>query len=112
MITKLLTRVRARVRARFHTPPRTLAVFIMGILGFRGSLIEVTDQISGVVWSGRAVRVVNENPKTTAESMVGFLFVDAGSPSLSIGSVVSFKSRRFVVQGSGSIVGVTVRELT
>ena len=108
MITKLL----ARVRARFHTPPRTLAVFIMGVLGFRGSVIEVTDQITGAVWSGRAVRVVNENPSKTSESMIGFLFVDAGSPALSIGSVVSHESRRFVVLGTGSIVGATVRELT
>ena len=63
-------------------------------------------------WNGRAVRVVNENPSKTSESMIGFLFVDAGSPALSNGSVVSHESRRFVVLETGSIVGATVRELT
>ena len=84
----------------------------MQVLGLSGSTVEVRDQISGTTWNGRAVRVVNEHPKKTSESMIGFLFDAAGSPALSIGSVVSHESRRFVVLETGSIVGATVRELT
>ena len=83
----------------------------MEVLGLRGSVVSVVDQVSGTVWSGRAVRAVNENPKTTAESMIGFLFDAPGSPALSTGSVVHFKSRRFVVRDAGDIRGVTVREI-
>ena len=83
----------------------------MEVLGLRGSVVEVVDQITGTTWNGRAVRVVNENPKKTAESMIGFLFDAGGSPALSTGSVVRFKSRRFVVHDSGDVRGVTVREI-
>ena len=106
MITKLL----ARVRARF-APPRTLVVFTMEVLGFQGSVVSVVDQTTGTTWNGRAVRVVDENPSKTSESMIGFLFDAGSSPALSPGSVVHFKSRRFVVRDLGDVRGVTVREI-
>ena len=83
----------------------------MEVLGLRGSVVSVVDQVTGATWNGRAVRVVNERPKTTSESLVGFLFDATGSPALSTGSVVHFKSRRFVVRDAGDIRGVTVREI-
>ena len=106
----LIAKLLARVRARF-APPRTLVVFTMEVLGFQGSVVSVVDQTTGTTWNGRAVRVVNENPKTTSESMIGFLFDAGSSPALSPGSVVRFKSRRFVVRDLGDIRGVTVREI-
>ena len=99
----------ARVLARFRGPPR--AALTMEVLGLRGSTIEVRDQTTGQTWNGRAVRVLNEHPATTAESMLGLLFDSSGSPPLSIGSVVSYKDRRFVIEASGNIRGVTVHEI-
>ena len=75
----------------------------MEVLGFRGSVVSVVDQTTGVVWDGRAVRVVNEHPSKASESMIGFLFDAGSSPALSPGSVVRFKSRRFVVRDLGDI---------
>ena len=83
----------------------------MQVLGLSGSTVEVRDQISGTTWNGRAVRVVDEHPKKTSESMIGFLFDAPGSPPLSIGSVVSFRSRRFVILATGDIRGATVHEI-
>ena len=71
----------------------------------------VVDQVTRATWNGRAVRVVDERPETTSGSLVGFLFDSPGSPALSAGSVVHFKSRRFEVRESGDIRGVTVREI-
>ena len=83
----------------------------MEVLGLRGSTVEVRDQITGQTWSGRAVRVLNERPRTPSESMLGILFDAPGSPPLSIGSVVSFRSRRFVILATGDIRGATVHEI-
>ena len=81
-------------------------------LGVRGPAIVVVDQVTGATWNGRAVRVVDERPETaTSGSLIGFLFDSPGSPALSVGSVVHFKSRRFEVRESGDIRGVTVHEL-
>ena len=71
--------------------------------------MSVVDQITGDAWTGRAVRVVNEHPTRTSESMIGFLFDSTGSPPLSVGSIITYQSRRFVVRGAGDIRGATVR---
>ena len=46
---------------------------------------------------------MNENPKTTSESMIGFLFDAGSSPALSPGSVIRYEARRFVVRDLGDI---------
>ena len=79
----------------------------MSVLGLRGSAISVVE-VAGTSWSGRGVRVLDESK--TSESLIGFLI--AGSPSaLSVGSVVHFKDRQFVVRDSGEIRAVIVSEL-
>ena len=83
----------------------------MEVLGLRGSVVSVVDQTTGTTWNGRAVRVVNEHPSKTSESMIVFLFDAGSSPALSPGSVIRFESRRFVVRDLGDVRGVTVREI-
>ena len=79
----------------------------MSVLGLRGSAISVVEG-AGTSWSGRGVRVLDESK--TSEALIGFLI--AGSPSaLSVGSVVHFKDRQFVVRDSGEIRAVIVSEL-
>ena len=75
------------------------------VLGLRGSVVKVVDPVGGT-WNGRAVRVVNES-KTS--ELIGLLFVAGSSPALSTGSVVHFKSDRFLIHDAGDIRGVTVR---
>ena len=77
------------------------------VLGLRGSTISVVE-VTGTTWDGRAIRVVDGSK--TSEAPIGFLI--AGGPSaLSVGSVVHFKDRQFVVRDSGEILAVTVSEL-
>ena len=83
----------------------------MSVLGLRGSLVTVRDQVTGTVWSGRVLRVVDENPRPGGPSMVGFFFGGSTPPSLSTGSVVSFKSRRFAITDAGSVQAALVNEI-
>ena len=81
----------------------------MSVLGLRGSTISVVE-VTGTTWDGRAIRVVDES-KTTSESLIGFLIAGSSPSALSVGSVVHFKNRQFVVRDSGDIRAVIVSEL-
>ena len=80
----------------------------MSVLGLRGSTISVVE-VTGTTWNGRAVRVVDESK--TSESLIGFLIAGSSPSALSVGSVVHFKNRQFVVRDSGDIRAVIVSEL-
>ena len=105
MLTSLLTRARSLLQRNVKGALTTMP------LGFRGHRVSVVDKVTGVRWSGRAIWVINEHPRPGGESTIGFLFSSAGSPTLSPGSIVMLRSRRFATGEVDEIRGVAVHEL-
>ena len=60
---QLIAKLLARARARFFRPQPQKALS-MSVLGLRGDLVTVYDQITGTEWSGRVLRVVERESST------------------------------------------------